>query len=72
MKELAPGKFGMYAGDGNGDGGITIKDRNNVWAPQKDMTGYRTGDFNLDGVVNDNDVSLYWNINNGTMTQVPN
>lgn len=71
MKELAPGKFGMYAGDGNSNGGITITDRNDVWAIQNGSMGYLKGDFNLDGGVTASDVNLYWNINNGTMTQVP-
>jgi hypothetical protein len=71
MKELAPGKFGMYASDGNSNGGITINDRNEVWAPQNGTMGYLQGDFNLDGGVTAGDVNLYWNINNGTMTQVP-
>lgn len=71
MKELAPGKYGMYAGDGNSDGGITITDRNDVWAIQNGSMGYLKGDFNLDGGVTASDVNLYWNINNGTMTQVP-
>ncbi len=71
MKELAPGKYGMYAGDGNSDGGITISDRNDVWVPQNGTMGYLKGDFNLDGGVTASDVNLYWNINNGTMTQVP-
>lgn len=71
MKELAPGKYGMYAGDGNSNGGITITDRNDVWAIQNGTMGYLKGDFNLDGGVTASDVNLYWNINNGTMTQVP-
>ena len=71
MKELTPGKYGMYAGDGNSNGGITISDRNEVWAPQNGSMGYLKGDFNLDGGVTATDVNLYWNINNGSMTQVP-
>ncbi len=31
--------FGMYTGDGNSNGGITIADRNEVWLPQNGTTG---------------------------------
>ena len=71
MVNLGDGKFGMYAGDGNSNGGVTITDRNEIWAPQNGTMGYLNGDFNLDGGVTASDVNLYWNINNGTMTQVP-
>lgn len=71
MVDLGNGKYGMYAGDGNGNGGITIADRNEIWLPQNGTMGYLKGDFNLDGGVTASDVNLYWNINNGTMTQVP-
>lgn len=65
------GSFGMYSGDGNGDGGINIFDKNVIWQSQNGTMGYLGGDFDLDGGVTANDVNLHWNINNGTMTQVP-
>jgi hypothetical protein len=71
MASLGDGKFGMYASDGNGNGGITISDRNEIWVLQNGNMGYLNGDFNLDGGVTASDVNLYWNLNNGTMTQVP-
>jgi hypothetical protein len=71
MADLGGGKYGMFAGDGNSNGGITITDRNEVWLPQNGTIGYLKGDFNLDGGVTASDVNLYWNINNGKMTQVP-
>lgn len=71
MVELVAGKYGMIAGDGNGDGGITIADHNNIWLPQNGSFGYLQGDFNLDSGVTIHDVNLYWNLNNGKMTQVP-
>lgn len=71
MANLGNGIFGMYTGDGNSNGGITIADRNEVWLPQNGTLGYLNGDFNLDGGVTIHDVNLYWNINNGTMTQLP-
>jgi len=71
MTELAPGKFGMYAGNGNGDYGISIADKNQVWTPQNNTAGYKTGDFNLSGIVDEADVFFY-NLNNGKVSQLPN
>ena len=71
MAEITAGVFGMFAGDGNGDGGITIADHNDIWLPQNGSFGYLKGDFNLDCGVTIHDVNLYWNPNNGRMTQVP-
>ena len=71
MTELAPGKFGMYAGNGNGDYGISIADKNQVWTPQNGTDGYKTGDFNLNGIVDEYDVYFY-NLNNGKVSQLPN
>ena len=71
MAEITAGVFGMYAGDGNGDGKITLADQDDVWVPQNGSFGYLNGDFNLDCGVTIHDVTLYWNINNGMMTQVP-
>ena len=71
MAEITAGVFGMFAGDGNGDGGITISDHNDIWLPQNGSFGYLKGDFNLDCGVTIHDVNLYWNPNNGSMSQVP-
>lgn len=71
MANLTGGRFGMYAGDGNGNGGINITDRNEIWQPQNGTLGYLKGDFNLNGGVTIHDINLFWNVNNGTMSQVP-
>ena len=71
MAEITAGVFGMFAGDGNGDGGITISDHNDIWLLQNGSFGYLKGDFNLDCGVTIHDVNLYWNPNNGSMSQVP-
>jgi hypothetical protein len=71
MTDLGSGRFGMIAGDGNGNGGVTIADRVEVWQPQNGSVGYLNGDFNLDSGVSSHDINLFWNINNGKMTQVP-
>ena len=53
--ELAPGVWGMIAGDCDGDGRITPVDRAIV-SNQVGKTGYLPGDVNLDGVVTEEDV----------------
>lgn len=71
MTEMTTGIFGMYAGDGNGDGIVDDKDRNEVWSNQNGNLGYYNGDFNLDSGVTVKDINDYWNLNSGKRTQVP-
>jgi hypothetical protein len=72
MVDLGGGLYGMYAGDGNGDGGINIVDRNLVWRLQNGTIGYLPGDFDLNSGVNIIDRNLKWRVNNGKLSQVPN
>jgi hypothetical protein len=51
---LAPGAWGLRAGDADGDGRITPTDRAIV-TQQMGKTGYLSGDLNLDGKVDGND-----------------
>jgi len=53
--ELAPGVWGMIAGDCDGDGKVTAVDRA-VVSNQMGKTGYLVGDLNLDGEVTGEDV----------------
>ena len=71
MFNLGNNVYGMYAGDGDANGGISSIDRNNIWFPEKGKTGYQKGDFNLDGIVNDTDLNFFWSISNGNLSQVP-
>ncbi|MBI4535217.1 MAG: right-handed parallel beta-helix repeat-containing protein [Ignavibacteriae bacterium] len=64
-------RFGMIAGDGNGDGGVDALDRNITWLGQNGTAGYLGADFNLDGGADAIDVNTIWRLNNGTGTQVP-
>ncbi|HQF43974.1 MAG TPA: hypothetical protein PK073_13785, partial [Ignavibacteriaceae bacterium] len=64
--------FSMIAGDGNGDGGVNIVDRNLVWRVQNGTIGYLLGDFDLNSGVNIVDRNLMWRVNNGKLSQVPN
>ena len=71
MIEIATGVFGMYAGDGDGDGIIYDNDRNEIWSAQNGSMDYLNGDFNLDSGVTIKDINEYWNFNQGKTTQVP-
>jgi hypothetical protein len=71
MVELSPGKFGMYASDGNADGIVNTSDRDDVWLIQNGSMGYLGGDFNMNSGVTVHDVNQLWNLNNGVVTQVP-
>ncbi len=71
MKEIIPGVYGLYAGDGNASGTISSTDRNAVWRPQNGQSGYLMGDFNLSGNVSAIDRNTFWRTNNGKNSQVP-
>ncbi len=64
-------RYAMTGGDGTGDGGVDVLDRNLVWRVQNGTLGYLKGDFNLDGGIDILDLNLVWRPNNGSATQVP-
>jgi len=70
-KQIATGIWGMFGGDGNGNGQINNADKLDVWRPQSGSSGYKTGDFDLDGQVNNVDKVDVWKPNSGTGSQVP-
>jgi hypothetical protein len=71
LKELAPGIFGMIAGDYNADGIINDLDKSGNWMPQSGTTGYLMGDGNMDGQVNNPDKNDLWLNNQNLESQVP-
>jgi hypothetical protein len=58
--ELYSGIWGIISGDGNGNGFIGQPDILNVWNTQAAEFGYKEGDFNLDGQVNNMDKNDYF------------
>jgi hypothetical protein len=68
--QLSPTLWGMITGDGNGDGQINNKDKNDVIPLQLGQTGYKDCDFNLDGLVDSNDKDIYWRTNGGKGSQI--
>ncbi|MBN1339466.1 MAG: hypothetical protein JXA03_09085 [Bacteroidales bacterium] len=70
-KELAPGIWGMYSGDGNSNGQVSSSDKIEVWVPQTGQSGYKQGDYNMNGTVDNTDKIDFWAPNAGCGKQVP-
>ncbi|MBN3035816.1 MAG: choice-of-anchor D domain-containing protein [Bacteroidales bacterium] len=71
QKELAPGVWGLIAGDADANGQVSNQDKVEVWAPQSGSSGYLQGDFDLNGNVNNQDKIDLWVPNSGSGSQVP-
>ncbi|MBN1340757.1 MAG: carboxypeptidase regulatory-like domain-containing protein [Bacteroidales bacterium] len=69
--ELAPGIWGMTAGDGNADRQINNQDKMDVWTIDAAQSGYLGGDFSLNGTCNNEDKNDTWAPNVGKGSQVP-
>lgn len=72
QKELFPGKWVMYSGDGDQLSTPIGQDinggDNTLWLPNNGLFNlYSEWDYNLDGDVNGND-KLLWNVNNGVFS----
>ncbi|MCD4682601.1 MAG: hypothetical protein K8R86_04890 [Bacteroidales bacterium] len=71
QKELNTGVWSMIAADGNADSQIDNKDKNDIWLQQLGETGYKQGDYDMNGYVESSDKSDYWNTNSGKASQIP-
>jgi hypothetical protein len=69
MKDLGGGYYGMYAADGNGDGGIYGEDYI-LYQLSQGEEDYRIEDYNMDGGVYGEDYILY-QLNQGFEIWVP-
>ena len=73
MVDLGGGEFGMFGGDHNHDGQVTVIDFN-AWliATKALVTGYRDEDFTLDSLVTAPDFNLFLtNTKKVAQSQVP-
>ncbi len=68
-KDLGSGVWGMYGGEGNYSGIVSIADRNAAIS-ERDAVGYNDRDYNLSGIVTISDANLAL-INRDAATQVP-
>ncbi|MFU8844277.1 MAG: M14 family zinc carboxypeptidase [Bacteroidales bacterium] len=71
FSQLAPGIWGMTAGDGNTDGLVSESDLNPVWSDEAGRSGYLPGDFNLNGEATNADKNDFWLPAVGKGSQVP-
>ncbi|RLD58158.1 MAG: hypothetical protein DRJ05_08520 [Bacteroidetes bacterium] len=69
-KEIVPGVYGMFAGNGNTDNTIDLSDIA-VWNSETGTTGYKENDYNLDTQVDNKDKNDLWFENQGEASQVP-
>ncbi len=70
-KEIAPGIWGMAAGDSNGDGNINDTDRQNNWNATAGIRGYTLFDFSMDSQLDNKDKNELWYPNLEFHSQVP-
>jgi PKD repeat protein len=70
-KQISSGVWGMYSGDGDGNGVINTEDKSDNWENQAGSRGYVEGDYNLDTETNNIDKDEYWIPNIGKGSQVP-
>ena len=61
----------MFSGDGDGSGQVLLSDKVNVWKVQAGETGYKEGDFNMNGQVNNTDKNDDWFPNMGSGSYIP-
>ena len=66
-----PQIWGMFSGDGNGNGEIQLSDKVNVWELQAGKAGYLEGDYILNGEVSNQDKDDYWLPNLGSGSYIP-
>jgi len=71
QKEIVPGVWGMFSGDGDANGQVNNADKNDVWHPQSGYSGYKTGDFNLNAQIDNVDKNDHWKVNSGKSSQLP-
>jgi PKD repeat protein len=71
QKMIAPGIYGMIAGDADASGSIDIIDKTSFWDNTAGERGYLPFDFNFDTEVDNQDKNHFWVPNIGVGAQVP-
>ncbi len=70
QRELEPGVWGLFTGNGSGNRDINGQDKV-LWAVENGLfSRYSVNDFNLDADINAAD-KLLWSVNNGLFSEVP-
>lgn len=71
-KQIGPGVWGMFGGDGDKNGLINEGDESPIWEVTAGTKGYLGTDYNLDSQSNNLDKDNVWAPNFGKGSQVPN
>jgi len=69
--EIAPGMWGLPAGDIDASGMIDVQDIIVDWPVQAGTNGYLPADLNMDGQIDNKDKNDFWFFNNGIESQLP-
>ncbi|MCF8403897.1 MAG: hypothetical protein K9H58_08130 [Bacteroidales bacterium] len=70
QKSLNGSVYGMYAGDGDGNGSINTNDKL-LWESDAGEIGYRATDYDMNGQITNQDKNDKWQSNNGTISTIP-
>ncbi len=62
---LTLGLWGMKAADGDANRQVDNKDKNDIWLNDSGNSGYLQGDYDLNGLVDENDILDKWSYNAG-------
>ena len=68
---IAPGIWGMIAGDSDGNGWIDDADKSDKWNNEAGSSGYHSSDFNFDAEVSNSDKNEYLVPNELKNSQIP-
>ena len=71
QKSLGGGKYGMFAGNADGNYTINATDISSKWDLQAGKSGYHSADMNLNSQVNNGDKNDVWLPNLGTTYTLP-
>lgn len=63
--QLSPSVWGARAADADASKQINNQDKDDIWLNQAGLTGYYSGDLNMNSIVDDEDVLLKWKPNAG-------
>ncbi|MBN2175655.1 MAG: hypothetical protein JW731_16110 [Bacteroidales bacterium] len=69
--EIAPGVWGMFSADGNGDNLVDMMDKSIAWETEAGMSGYISTDYSLNSQSDNTDKTGYWEPNIGKGSQIP-
>jgi hypothetical protein len=70
-KVIDNGIWGLFSGDADGNGDISILDKTSRWNTEAGLKGYLSSDINLNNDVTNQDKNDYWQPNVGSGSAVP-